>query len=137
MVQVFQLQKKEFPMKTSLTALLVLFSTNVWAGSQLTCQVNEDINAPSQARSVKYQLTSPLSGPHLQTRIDLVSNNLNLSFGVETFLSELTSPGQQVVIIGITDNSKNGNVVSVDGHGSAETFYDTDAGSLFINCSVQ
>jgi len=123
-------------MKTSLAALLFLLSTNVFASSQLICQVSEELNAPLQASSVKYQLISPLVGPDLSSRVDLVAPSLGLSFGVETFLSALTSPGQQVVLIGITDNSKNGPGVSVDGHGSVSTFYDTDAGELFVQCSV-
>jgi hypothetical protein len=123
-------------MKNSLVMLSVLFSTNVWAASQLTCEVSQDVNPPLQTASVKYQITAPLNGPDFRTRIDLEASVLDgLKFGVESFLSELTSPGQQVVLIGITD--KTGAGVTVDGHGSATTFYDTAAGTLSISCSVQ
>lgn len=120
-----------------LVTLLALCSTNVWAATQLTCDVSEDINPPLQASSVKYQLTAPLSGPSLNARIDLDASSLGLGFGVETFLSELTSPGQQVILIGITDHNKANTGVTVDGHGAAEAFYDTDQGTLYVKCSVQ
>lgn len=120
-------------MKKSLILLSVLLSTNVWASSQLTCQVTEDVKAPLQVRSENYQVKASLNDSDLHARLDLASDALNLSFGVTTILSG----GQQVIIVGITNKSNPSDHVSVDGKGSVEAFYDTDAGSLYINCSVQ
>jgi hypothetical protein len=122
-------------MQKSLVVLLVLFSTNVWA-SQLTCDVSEELNPPLQASSVKYTLSAPLSAPEMNARIDVDAQGLNVRFGIETFLSDTTSPGQQVILIGIAD-LKTDTTANADGHGFVETFYDTDTGELSIQCSVQ
>src|SRR5271168_227892 len=112
-------------MKTSLIAILFLTSTQAFAFSQLTCKVSETVNPPLQVRSHEFTVSAPLSGPDMNARIDLDSTNFNLHYGFETFLSQVTSPGQQVILIGVrNDNAKVG--VGADGHGFAALDYDVD-----------
>ena len=122
-------------MKMSFVSLVFLVSTNAFAASQLTCRVSEEVLPPLQTSSVKYQLVAPLESPQRNAVIGLDSRSLDLSFEVDTFLSELTSPGQQVILISITDK-RSGATATLDGHGSATTYYDTNEGTLFIECSV-
>lgn len=122
-------------MKMSFVSLVFLLSTNAFAASQLTCRVSEEVLPPLQTSSVEYQLVAPLESPQRNAVIGLDSRSLDLSFEVDTFLSELTSPGQQVILISITDK-RSGATATLDGHGSATTYYDTNEGTLFIECSV-
>ena len=121
--------------RLSFLAISILASAPAFAFSQLVCNVSEDVSSPLQSRSNSYTVTAPLSGADATARIDLDSTNFNLSFGVETFLSEVTSPGQQVILIGIHDNKDNKSSTT-DGHGYAATFYDTEVGTLYVQCTV-
>jgi hypothetical protein len=123
-------------MLKSLVPFLILVTGNAYAANQLSCHVSEDVNAPLAASSVKYDLQATLSAPRLNAVIGQDAQSLDLSFSIDTFLSELTSPGQQVILISITDKTS-GATATLDGHGTATTFYDTKQGTLFVECSVQ
>ena len=110
-----------------------LASGQAFAANQLTCKVSEDVKAPLQVRSHSYVVTAPLIKS--QTRVDLGSSNFDLKIGIETFLSTLTSPGQQVVLINIHDNKTDRNFTA-DGHGMASANYDLENGVLVVQCSV-
>ena len=123
-------------MKLGIAALIFFSASHAFAFSQLVCQVSETVKPPLQVRSHDFTLTAPLSGGSRSARIDLVSTNFSLQYGIETFLSELTSPGEQVIIIGLK-NEKTGVAFSADGHGFAAIDYDAENGYLNIQCSVE
>ena len=123
-------------MKITLFSLLVLLSTNVWAASRLQCKVSEKVNAPLQMRSVDYNLAAPLMAPDYNARIDFNVRSLNITYGIVTFLSKVTSPGQQVILIVIKDD-KTGALTTTDGHGFAATTYPTPNGELSVECAVK
>ena len=124
-----------FNFKFLFAQLLILASSSAFSATSLTCNISEDIAAPLEARSVKYNLNVPLTNPDLNARIDLASPNLKLNFSIITFKSKLTSPGEQVIIVSIKDN-ESGATSSSDGHSSVQSFYDVAAGSLIVQCSV-
>lgn len=119
-----------------LFSCLLLLSTQAFAATELQCKVNESMNPPYQVRSREFTVTAPLTDASLFARIDLDSTNFNLHYGFETFLSQISSPGQQVILIGLTARSPKFSLTT-DGHGTASTFYDTEEGTLFIQCSTK
>jgi hypothetical protein len=123
-------------MRASLIAILLFSSAQAFAFTQLTCKVSETVYPPLQARTNEFTVTAPLNSPGTDARIDLDSTNFNLHYGFETFLSQLTSPGQQVILIGLRNDKANFGV-GADGHGFAAMDYDADNGYLNIQCSVQ
>jgi hypothetical protein len=120
-------------MKKSLIALLVLFSTNVWAASQLVCHVGE-VEHPNETE-VDYDLSAPLTGDNDAGKIYIAhAKSLNLGFEIETSTSNPLNPGQPTTLISVQDNGTD--TFSFGGLG-VMTFFDTTAGSLYINCFVQ
>lgn len=120
-------------MKKSIVAILVMFSASAFASAQLTCNVSEQVNPPLQARSVNYVLTAPLASTDSGARIDATAQSLNLKYGFETFRD---SSGKQIVLIGVGE-ATNKNYSTAYGANSTRILFDTNAGTLSVDCSVQ
>jgi hypothetical protein len=123
-------------MKISLAMFLLLSSTQAFALSQFNCRVAENVNPPLETRSEKYTVNAPFTDPVVGTQLNLNAIDLDLSISAETFQSQVIAPGQQAVIVEITDN-KTGGKITANGYGQVSTFYDTGSGSFFIQCTVQ
>lgn len=124
----------KFSMKLLAAQALIMFSTSAFS-STLNCSVSEAVNPPLQVRSIDYSITAPLVKENKSARIDLASPSLSLKFGIVTFLSQLTSPGEQVLIVSVT-NTKTGAISSANGHGKVQSFTEVDNGSLIVKCDV-
>lgn len=114
---------------------IILSATSSFAGTQMTCKSLESINTASGPTSVQTAKAVLLYEPNLNAAINLEFAQLNLKARVVTFLSKLTSPGEQVVIVTVKD-AQSGSTFSSNGHGQVESFVNTAKGSLAIHCSI-
>lgn len=123
-------------LKTIFAGTVLLLSAESFANTQqLSCEINEMVNPPLKSRSVQYDLNVPLKVPRLSARVDLLAESLSLKFSIITFLSEFTSPGEQVIIVSVT-NTANGAHSASNGHGIVESFTNLEKGSLIVRCVV-
>jgi len=123
-------------MKIFLLITSVLLAGRAFAFTQLVCNVSEDVNPPLQMRSTSFVISANLSSGDASARINLASTSLGLNYSVETFLSQLTSPGQQAILIYIKDTATNQDSTT-DGHGFTSVDFDAVKGSLHVQCAVQ